>query len=120
MRMTTTIAMFATIPYAIGFALFAFLPGTRSLLLFALAALALSVWALDDAARADGPASCSRCPLIIFTALGFFAGFLARAAVLAGRAMSLKFAQPGLLLPVVFVGVFGCFLRLDGPATAME
>src|SRR5688572_12087980 len=71
--------------YTIGFALLAFLPRWRWLLSAMASALVLCTWAFYDMSHADGPGVMVALPVAGMVALGFIAGFVARAAILTAR-----------------------------------
>ncbi|MBC8129120.1 MAG: hypothetical protein H7Y08_02215 [Rhizobiaceae bacterium] len=103
---------FVVIPYSIGFSLLALLPGWRSLIAGSLGAVALSGWAFGDVGSMDSPAVIVALPMVGFASLGLFAGGLARAATLLGRARRWRLSHPLLVLPLVFVAVPALFLAL--------
>jgi hypothetical protein len=109
------IYLFLAAPYVIAFVLLAFLPGWRSLLLFTVAALLLSRWQFNETyENGDGPGLLLALPMILCAALGFFAGFLARAIVLASQRFGWHLTgRATVTLPMVLVGVAAGMIALE-------
>jgi hypothetical protein len=78
-----TLYMMPLAAYCLGFASLAFLPRWRWLVLAGLAAFFLCSWAFYDLSGADGPGAAIAVFVAAALALGFVAGFAARAVILA-------------------------------------